>query len=72
MLAMYRETSESSEVRATRYVLVERELAAETGKRALVMRRYSLARLGPSPRSALGVDRHERLERVAEESPPNA
>jgi len=29
------------------------------------MRRYSLARLGVSTRSALGEDRHERLERVA-------
>lgn len=29
------------------------------------IRRYSLARLQPSPRSALGQDRHERLERAA-------
>jgi hypothetical protein len=29
------------------------------------VRRYSLARLGVSPRSALGEDRHERMERVA-------
>ncbi len=29
------------------------------------VRRYSLTRLAASPRSALGVDRHERLERAA-------
>ena len=29
------------------------------------VRRYSLARLGVSRRSALGEDRHERLERIA-------
>jgi hypothetical protein len=28
------------------------------------VRRYALARVAMSPRSALGVDRHERLERV--------
>ena len=30
------------------------------------VRRYSLARIAPSPVSALGIDRHERLERAAE------
>jgi hypothetical protein len=44
----------------TRYVLVPR-----AGNDARV-RRFSLARIAVSPRSALGVDRHERLERVAE------
>jgi hypothetical protein len=38
-------------------------------ERALVgarkVRRYALARVAGSPRSALGVDRHDRLERVA-------
>ncbi len=29
------------------------------------IRRYSLARVQPSPRSALGEDRHERLEHAA-------
>jgi hypothetical protein len=29
------------------------------------VRRFALARLAVSPRSALGVDRHERLEEVA-------
>lgn len=31
-----------------------------------VKRRYSLARVAPSSRSALGVDRLERMEQVAE------
>jgi hypothetical protein len=31
-----------------------------------VKRRYSLARLAPSSRSALGVDRLERMEEIAE------
>ena len=30
------------------------------------VRRYALARVAVSPRSALGVDRHERLEEIAE------
>ena len=34
-----------------------------TGARSV--RRYALARVAVSPRSALGVDRHERLENVA-------
>jgi hypothetical protein len=32
----------------------------------LVRRRYSLARLAPASRSALGVDRLERMEEVTE------
>lgn len=51
-----------------RYVLVPRvrtEPARRGGGRAL--RRYSLARVAPAPRSELGYDRHERLERVAEQ-----
>ena len=31
-----------------------------------VRRRYSLARVAPSPRSALGVDRLERMEEIVE------
>jgi hypothetical protein len=49
-----------------RYVLVPRagrEPAEVSGVR---MRRFSLARVAVSPRSALGYDRHDRLERVAE------
>jgi hypothetical protein len=47
-----------------RYVLVPRvpEAGATGGQ---VRRRYSLARIGVSARSALGEDRHERLERAA-------
>jgi hypothetical protein len=46
------------------YVLVPRVAPADrNGSR---VRRFSLARVAVSPRSALGVDRHERLERVAE------
>ncbi len=50
--------------KVTRYALIARKEeagATETG----IRRRYSLSRLGPSPRSALGEDRHERLERAA-------
>ncbi len=50
----------------TRYALVPR--TAETAASAVRVRRYSLARLGVSPRSALGEDRHERMERVASAS----
>lgn len=46
-----------------RYMLVPRESRAEAS--GAKVRRYSLARVGPSPRSALGEDRHERLERAA-------
>ncbi len=47
----------------TRYLLVPRAGPAEPSRAKV--RRYSLARLGPSPRSALGEDRHERMERAA-------
>lgn len=43
----------------TRYTLIPRT------QNNPAVRRYSLARIAPSPRSALGVDRHERLERAA-------
>ena len=54
----------SPRVPVTRYTLVPRsgETAAASAVR---VRRYSLARLGVNPRSALGEDRHERMERVA-------
>jgi len=35
-------------------------------QRSPVRRRYSLARVAPSSRSALGVDRLERMEEIAE------
>lgn len=53
----------SQRVPVTHYTLVPR--ASETAASAVRVRRYSLARLGVSPRSALGEDRHERMERVA-------
>lgn len=54
-----------------RIALVERP-----GGRALPggprVRRYALARIAPSPVSALGADRLERLEQVAELTPVEA
>ena len=47
-----------------RYLLVPRSPMNGTPP-GPVRRRYSLARVGVSPRSALGEDRHERLERAA-------
>lgn len=49
--------------RINRFGLVARREAATPGRPAV--RRYSLARLGPSSRSALGHDRLERLEQIA-------
>ncbi|MBA2440751.1 MAG: hypothetical protein H0V50_08780 [Thermoleophilaceae bacterium] len=46
-----------------RYMLVPRSPGA--GGSSGPVRRFSLARVGVSPRSALGEDRHERLERAA-------
>jgi hypothetical protein len=46
----------------TRYVLIPKDSPGGTPS----IRRYSLGRIGVSPRSAMGVDRHERLERVAD------
>jgi hypothetical protein len=54
-----------------RLVLVPRELPRDPAPGRPRVRRYSLARLAPSPYSALGEDRHERLERVAEMTPPD-
>lgn len=46
-----------------RFALVPKaQHGARSGPR---IKRYSLARVQPSPRSALGEDRHERLERAA-------
>jgi hypothetical protein len=47
-------------------VLVPRAAPAATNGHGGPVRRFSLARVAVTPRSALGVDRHERLERVAE------
>jgi hypothetical protein len=49
--------------RIKRYTLVPRSPA---GARPDGVRRFSLARVGASPRSALGVDRLERMEQVAD------
>ena len=51
-----------------RYVLVPRTNgdAPAPGPGNTRVRRYSLARVAVARRSALGVDRHERLEQIAE------
>lgn len=48
--------------RIKRYTLVPRPPGGSTDG----VRRYRLARLGVAPRSALGADRHERLEQIAD------
>jgi hypothetical protein len=48
-----------------RYVLVPRA-ANLPGLGRTRVRRYSLSRVAVARRSALGVDRHERLEQIAE------
>lgn len=48
-----------------RYLLVPRAQRAGAAD-GVPVRRFSLARVGVSPRSALGEDRHERLERAAD------
>ena len=51
-----------------RYVLVPSEDSAPPPVPGVArLRRFQLARVGVTPRSALGYDRHERLERVVEE-----
>jgi hypothetical protein len=46
------------------------EVANDVPARSPVRRRYSLARVAPSSRSALGVDRLERMEEIAERERP--
>ncbi len=46
-----------------RVVLVQRRIGDTSGPAPL--RRYSLARVGPSTISALGADRFERMEEIA-------
>jgi hypothetical protein len=48
-----------------RYKLVPDDMQPQPGSPGPVRRRYSLARVAPSPRSALGVDRLERMEEIA-------
>jgi hypothetical protein len=49
--------------RIKRYTLVPRSPA---GAKPDGLRRFTLARVGGSPRSALGADRLERMEQIAE------
>jgi hypothetical protein len=49
-----------------RYKLVPDDSQGQPGSPSPLRRRYSLARIAPSSRSALGVDRLERMEEVAE------
>jgi hypothetical protein len=49
-----------------RYKLVPDDTQRDPNLPNPVRRRYSLARVAPSSRSALGVDRLERMEEIAE------
>jgi hypothetical protein len=48
-----------------RYTLIPDDSEKQDAPASPVRRRYSLARVAPSPRSALGVDRLERMEEIA-------
>jgi len=48
-----------------RYTLVPDDTERGPAPASPVRRRYSLARVAPSSRSALGVDRLERMEEIA-------
>jgi hypothetical protein len=54
-----------------RYKLVPDDTQSDPSLPSPVRRRYSLARVAPSSRSALGVDRLERMEEIAELDRPN-
>jgi hypothetical protein len=49
-----------------RYKLVADDTDRDPNLPSPIRRRYSLARVAPSSRSALGVDRLERMEEIAE------
>jgi hypothetical protein len=49
-----------------RYKLVPDDTARPSATPTPVRRRYSLARVAPSSRSALGVDRLERMEAIVD------
>jgi hypothetical protein len=53
-------------VEPRRYKLVPDDTPASPPSSSPVRRRYSLARVAPASRSALGVDRLERMEEIAE------
>jgi hypothetical protein len=52
-------------VEPRRYKLVPDDTERDPAMPSPVRRRYSLARVAPSSRSALGVDRLERMEEIA-------
>jgi hypothetical protein len=54
-----------------RYRLVPDDTSPQSPSVSPVKRRYSLARVSPSSRSALGVDRLERMEEIAERERTN-
>ena len=54
-----------------RYKLVPDDTPGEPPSASPVKRRYSLARVAPSSRSALGVDRLERMEEIADRERQN-
>jgi hypothetical protein len=47
-----------------RYKLVADDTQRDPNRPSPIRRRYSLARVAPSSRSALGVDRLERMEEI--------
>ena len=49
-----------------RYKLIADDTRPDRGGASPLKRRYSLARVAPASRSALGVDRLERMEEIAE------
>jgi hypothetical protein len=59
-------TSHISHMEPRRYTLVPDDTQPQPPAASPVKRRYSLARVAPSSRSALGVDRLERMEEIAE------
>jgi hypothetical protein len=62
------ETAANTEYRRMeprRYKLVPHDPDRDATAPTPIRRRYSLARVGPSSRSALGVDRLERMEEIA-------
>jgi hypothetical protein len=48
-----------------RYKLVADDTRADSPAPSPIKRRYTLARVSPASRSALGVDRLERMEEIA-------
>jgi hypothetical protein len=59
-------SSDISPMEPRRYKLVPDDTPDQAKSASPVRRRYSLARVAPSSRSALGVDRLERMEEIAE------